>query len=135
MEVTKAGSRPSKRAPAAHFTGTVWQDVLAEQPAPARARLFRVAFEPGARTNWHHHPYGQTLHVLQGAGLFGLRGGPVRRIMPGDSIWIPPGEEHWHGAGPDTGMVHLALQEAKDGATATWLEPVSDEDYAQAPEA
>lgn len=134
MEFIPAGTRPSKRAPSEWFTGTVWQDALADSPAPARAKLLRVAFEPGARTNWHTHPLGQTLHVVQGAGLFGLRDAAPRRIMPGDTIWIPPGEEHWHGAAPDTGMVHLALQEAEGGKTAEWLEPVSDADYARPPE-
>lgn len=133
MQFIAAGSRPSKRAPAEHFTGVVWQDAIAEPPAPSRARLLRVAFEPGARTNWHIHPLGQTLHVTEGAGLFGLRGAAPRRFMPGDTIWIPPGLEHWHGAAPDRGMVHLALQEAENGSTSTWFDPVSDEDYLRTP--
>ncbi len=133
MQFIKAGSRPSKQAPADKFVGTVWQDPIAVPPEPARAHLLRVAFEPGARTNWHFHPLGQTLHVIQGAGLFGLRGEAPRRFMPGDTIWIPPGLEHWHGAQPDKGMVHLALQEAVDGSTSTWLDPVSDEDYLREP--
>ena len=133
MKLFAAGSRPSQEAGPDYFTGPVWQDPIIEAPEPARTRALRVAFEPGARTAWHTHPLGQTLHVLSGCGLFGLRGEAPRVIRPGDTIWIPPGEEHWHGAGPDTGMVHLAIQEAEGGRAADWLEHVSDEDYSRAP--
>ena len=129
MEIFEAGSRPTKRAPADWFTGTVWQDPVVDPPAPARVRAARVAFEPGARTNWHTHPLGQTLHVLSGVGRVCLRGETARVIRAGDTVWIPPGEEHWHGAGPETAMVHLAIQEALDGSPVDWLEPVSDADY------
>jgi quercetin dioxygenase-like cupin family protein len=132
MEIIAAG-RPSKRAPESYFTGVVWQDPIVEAPDPARVNAIRVSFEPGARTNWHTHPYGQTLHVLSGLGRVQSRGGPVREIRPGDTVWIPPGEEHWHGASPEAAMVHLAIQERKDGRPADWLEPVSDEDYLSAP--
>ncbi|MAY87776.1 MAG: cupin [Pseudooceanicola sp.] len=133
MQITKAGSRPSRRAPDSYFTGTVWQDVIADAPEPARLRALRVTFEPGARTAWHTHPFGQTLHVESGVGLIAKRSEAPQVIRPGDSIWIPAGVEHWHGAGPDTGMVHLALQEAENGKTADWLEHVSDADYALTP--
>ena len=133
MQITKAGSRPSRRAPDSYFTGTVWQDVSADAPEPARLRALRVTFEPGARTAWHTHPFGQTLHVESGVGLIAKRSEAPQVIRPGDSIWIPAGVEHWHGAGPDTGMVHLALQEAENGKTADWLEHVSDADYALTP--
>lgn len=129
MEHFPRGSRPSRRAPADWFTGTVWQDPIVEAPAPARLRAITVHFEPGARTNWHTHPLGQTLHVISGAGLFQTRGQAVVEIGAGDTVWIPPGEEHWHGAGPDTGMTHIAMQEAMDGRSVEWLEPVSEEDY------
>ena len=134
MDIIPAGSRASKRATEANFTGVVWQDLIANAPAPARVRALMVGFEPKARTAWHHHPLGQTLHVVSGCGLVGLRGQAPRVIRPGDTVWIPPGEEHWHGAGPETGMVHLAIQEAEGGETATWLEYVSDADYARVPE-
>lgn len=133
MEITKAGSRPTRRAPDDYFTGTVWQDVIGDPPAPARIKALRVAFEPGARTAWHTHPLGQTLHVVSGVGRIALRGEAPRVIRPGDSVWIPPGVEHWHGAAPDTGMVHLALQEAENGKTADWLDHVSDADYTLPP--
>ncbi len=131
MDIIPAGSRPSKLANANWFTGRVWQDPVIEAPAPARIRALRVTFEPGARTAWHTHPLGQTLHVLSGTGLVGLRDQAPRVIREGDTVWIPPGEEHWHGAGPDTMMCHLALQEAQDGRVADWLEQVSDADYAR----
>ena len=135
MDIIKAGSRPTLRARSEWFTGTVWQDPVIEAPEPARIRALRVHFEPGARTAWHTHPLGQTLHVLSGVGLVGLRGQAPRIIRPGDTVWIPPGEEHWHGAGPDTAMVHLALQEALNGTVADWLEHVSDADYGRVPQA
>jgi quercetin dioxygenase-like cupin family protein len=135
MEIRAAGTVPSKRASPDSFTGNVWQDPIIEAPAPARVRAGRVSFEPGARTAWHTHPLGQTLHVLSGVGRIQVWGGPMRIIRAGDTVWIPPGEKHWHGAGPDTGMVHLALQEAQDGVHVDWLEHVTDEQYAVAPEA
>ncbi|WP_460449017.1 (R)-mandelonitrile lyase [Alsobacter sp. SYSU BS001988] len=135
MEIRHAGGVPTRRAPADAFTGVVWQDPVIEAPAPARIRAARVSFEPGARTAWHTHPLGQTLWVLAGVGRVQSEGGPVREIRPGDVVWIPPGEKHWHGAAPATGMTHLAMQEALDGAHVTWLEQVSDADYAVAPQA
>ena len=134
MQVFPAGSRPTRRATSDYFTGTVWQDPIIEAPAPARLMALRVAFEPGARTAWHTHPLGQTLHVLSGVGRVAMRGAAPRIIRAGDTVWIPPGVEHWHGAGPDTAMVHLAMQEMQDGSAATWLEHVSDEDFLAPPE-
>ena len=115
MDIKPLGSVPSRRTPADYFTGTVWQDPIIEAPAPARIRGAWVRFEPRARTAWHTHPLGQTLHVISGVGRVALWGGPVR--------------ENWHGAAPDTNMVHLALQEHLDGTHVTWLEHVTDEQY------
>lgn len=129
MKIMKAGSRPTKKASSDWFTGTVWQDPIVEAPGPARVRVLSVAFEPGARTAWHTHPLGQTLHVVSGVGLVGLRGQQPRLIQSGDTVWIPPSEEHWHGATASNSMVHIAIQEALDGHVADWLEKVSDEDY------
>ena len=109
-------------------------DLAARGVAPARVAAIRVTFLPGARTNWHSHPFGQTLFVVSGVGRVGVRGGPVRVIRPGDTVWIPPGEEHWHGAAPDGPMAHIAIQEKDDGRTADWLEPVADADYLRTPE-
>ena len=135
MEITKAGSAATRRAPADAFTGTVWQDPIIDAPAPARIRSTRVAFEPGARTAWHTHPLGQTLHVTFGVGRVQTWGGPVREIRAGDTVWIPPDEKHWHGAAPDNAMVHIAFQEHLDGNHVTWLEQVSDEQYKSPPQA
>lgn len=134
MDIRPAGTTPTRRAPADAFTGTVWQDAIIEAPPPARVRVVRVGFEPGARTFWHAHPLGQTLHVLTGVGRVQAWDGPVRAIRPGDTVWIAPGEKHWHGAAPDVGMVHLAVQEALDGEAVTWMEPVTGEQYAAAPD-
>ena len=129
MDIQRSGSAPSRRAPAKYFTGSVWQDPIVEAEAPARVRSVIVRFDPGARTHWHTHPLGQTLHVISGSGLIQKEGDQVQPINPGDSIWIGPGEKHWHGAGPDTGMTHIAIHEALDGSSAQWLEPVSDQQY------
>jgi quercetin dioxygenase-like cupin family protein len=129
MEIHRTGQRPTRKANAEWFTGTVWQDPIVEAPEPARIRAVRVAFEPGARTHWHTHPLGQTLYVVSGVGRAQKEGEPVHEIKAGDTVWIAPGEKHWHGAGPETGMVHIAMQEAKGGTHVEWLEPVSDADY------
>ena len=129
MDIKPAGSTPSRLMSADYFTGTVWQDPIIEAPAPARIRVARVTFEPGARTAWHTHPLGQTLHVLAGLGRAQSWGGAIREIRPGDTIWFAPGEKHWHGASPQSAMVHIAMQEALDGAAVAWLEHVTDQQY------
>ena len=129
MQIHPAGSRPSQRANPDYFTGNVWQDPIIMAPEPARLHALTVHFEPGARTAWHTHPLGQTLHVTQGSGLICKRGETPQDIRAGDTIWIPAGVEHWHGAGPTTYMTHIAMQECDENGAATWLEQVSDEDY------
>lgn len=129
MLLHRGNERPSIKANPAYFTGTVWQDPIITAPEPARVRAVRVAFEPGARTAWHTHPLGQTLHVTQGVGRFCKEGDAVIEIRAGDTIYIPPETRHWHGAAPENGMVHIAIHEALDGAHVTWQEHVSDADY------
>jgi quercetin dioxygenase-like cupin family protein len=129
MDIHPNGSRPSRRMAADSFTGIVWQEPIIEAPAPSRVRAAFVRFEPGARTAWHTHPLGQTLCVISGIGRVQTWGEKVREIRPGDVVWIPPDEKHWHGAGPATNMVHIATQEALDGKHVTWMEHVSDEQY------
>ena len=129
MEIRRCGSVPSRRGPADYFTGTVWQDPIIEAPQPARVRSNVVSFDPGARTAWHTHPLGQTLYVVAGCGRFQSWGGPVEEIRAGDVIWIAPGEKHWHGAGPETSMTHISIQEALDGKAIEWMEHVTDEEY------
>ena len=129
MEINRSGSRPANPGPAEYFTGTVRIEPLFQAPAPARVVGANVTFEPGARTAWHTHPLGQTIVVTAGLGLAQRWGGPVEEIRPGDVVWFPPGEKHWHGAAPTSAMTHLAVQEALDGKTVEWLEQVSDEQY------
>lgn len=134
MDIFRGGERRTVKAPEKWFTGTVWQDPINEPPAPARVRSVTVTFEPGARTNWHTHPLGQTLHVVSGVGRVQKDGEAVREICAGDTVWIAPGEKHWHGAAPDNGMVHIAIHESSDGSHVDWLEPVTDADYSASPE-
>ena len=129
MKITRCGETASRKVPAEWFTGTVWQDPIVEAPEPARVRSALVTFEPGARTNWHTHPLGQTLHVVMGAGRAQVWGGPIQEIKAGDTVWIPPGEKHWHGAAQTTRMAHVAIHEALDGKHIDWLEPVTDAQY------
>ena len=129
MEIFKLRSRPQKKAPSDWFHGNVMQDSIIEAPEPARVRAVKVSFEPTARTAWHTHPLGQTLFVVSGIGLVGLRNEAPKIIKIGDSVWIPPEEEHWHGATKDSSMEHIAIQEALDGKVADWLEQVLDKDY------
>lgn len=133
MDIIPATARATKRASDAWFTGTVWQDPIIDTPAPARMRSARVSFEPGARTAWHTHPLGQTLVVLSGTGRAQVWGGPVLELKSGDTVWIPPGEKHWHGGSPTQGMVHIAIHEALDGVHVTWLEKVTDVEFKRAP--
>ncbi len=121
------GGRNSELGPEENFTGTVWMDKIALPTADAPVAVYSVHFAPGARTAWHSHPRGQTLHVTEGAGLVQRRGGLVEEIRAGDTVWTDAGEWHWHGAGPSTFMTHLAIQEAVDGSTAEWGEHAIDE--------
>jgi predicted dinucleotide-binding enzyme/quercetin dioxygenase-like cupin family protein len=125
----RSDSQPASKGPAEYFTGTVRVASLFQAPNPARVVIARVTFEPGARTAWHTHPLGQTLIVTAGRGWVQRWGGPVEEIRPGDVVWIPPAEKHWHGASPTTAMTHIAIQEQLDGKTADWMEKVSDEQY------
>jgi quercetin dioxygenase-like cupin family protein len=129
MDIKRIGSQASGKGPENYFTGTVRVDPLFDAPQPARVVGASVTFEPGARTAWHTHPLGQTLIVLSGSGRAQREGGPIEEIRPGDVVWIPPGEKHWHGASPTTAMTHLAIQEKLDGKTVNWLEKVTDEQY------
>ena len=129
MWIIEAGSRPTKKACSEYFTGVVWQDPIIKADAPARVQVLEVTFEPSARTAWHTHPLGQTLYIMSGVGLIGLRNKPPNSIRAGDTVWIPPDEEHWHGASITNSMTHIAIQEAVNGNVANWLEKVTDADY------
>jgi quercetin dioxygenase-like cupin family protein len=129
MKIQRIGSKPSGKGPAEYFTGTVRIDPLNEPPAPARVAMALVTFEPGARTAWHMHPYGQTLIVTAGAGWVQREGDIKENIFPGDVVYFEPNEKHWHGATATTAMSHIAVQEKENGSPVTWMEQVIDEDY------
>ena len=129
MDITRAGTQPSTKGSSDWFSGTVRIDPLFQAPSPARVAGAAVTFEPGARTAWHTHPLGQTLIVTAGSGRAQRWGGPIEEIRPGDVIWFPPNEKHWHGASATTAMTHLAVQEQLDGKAVEWLEHVTDEQY------
>lgn len=129
MDIKRNSERPLNAGSADYFTGAVRIEPLAQASQPARVVCASVTFEPGARTAWHTHPLGQILIVTAGVGWAQREGGPVEEIRPGDVVWFPPGEKHWHGASATTAMTHTAIQEALDGKTADWLEKVSDDQY------
>jgi len=129
MEIKRSGTEPSRKGPAEWFTGTVRIDPLFQPPDPARVSGALVTFEPGARTAWHTHPLGQTLLIVSGLGRVQRESGPIEEVRPGDVVWFPPGEKHWHGAGPASAMAHIAIQESLNGSPVDWLEKVSDERY------
>lgn len=132
MEIKRCGSQPSGKGTADYFTGAVRIDPLFEATEPARVRGASVTFEPSARTAWHTHPLGQTLIITSGVGWVQCWGGPLEEIRPGDVIWFPPGEKHWHGATPTNAMTHIAIQEALNGKPVEWMEKVTDAEYSAA---
>ena len=129
MHISRSGSQPSKPGPADYFTGTVRMDMEFSTEPPARVGGVTVTFEPGARTNWHTHPLGQTIIVTAGLGWARIEGEERVDIRPGDIVWFPPGVRHWHGATDSAAMTHIAIAENVDGRRVDWAEPVSDEDY------
>ncbi|MDB6025028.1 MAG: Cupin 2 conserved barrel domain protein [Verrucomicrobiales bacterium] len=129
MEIKRIGSQPSVKGPADWFTGKVRIDSSFKGSDPARISGAIVTFEPAARTAWHTHPLGQTLIVTAGCGLAQREGGRIEAIHPGDIVWFPPGEKHWHGATPTTAMTHIAIGELLDGKAVDWMEKVTDEKY------
>lgn len=129
LRIAKSGTQASTKGPASNFTGSVRVDTPFRAEAPARASGGHVTFEPGARTAWHTHPLGQTLIITSGVGLVQRWGGPTQEVRPGDVVWIPPGEKHWHGASPTMAMGHMAITEVLDGKTVEWLEQVTDLQY------
>ena len=129
MNITRSGTQPSGKGPADWFTGTVRIDPLFSPPDPARVAGALVTFEPGARTAWHTHPFGQTLIVMTGLGRVQREGGSVEEIRPGDVVWFEPGEKHWHGASATAAMSHIAVQEKLNGSPVDWMEHVTDDQY------
>jgi quercetin dioxygenase-like cupin family protein len=126
--------QPTVKTPAERFTGDVYMTPIYFGAVPSHLTAALVRFTPGARTNWHRHAVGQTLHVTEGVGLVGTRDGNVLHIRAGDTVSCPPDEEHWHGAGAGTFMSHLALTEnlPDGGDPTTWLEPLPQDEYEKA---
>jgi 4-carboxymuconolactone decarboxylase len=131
IRIQRSGERPPPTGSSSNFTGTVRVTSRFQAETPARVGGGIVTFEPGARTAWHTHPLGQTLIVTSGCGWVQQEGSQMQEIGPGDVVWFPPGVKHWHGATPTSPMSHVAVAEAQDGASTTWMEHVTDEQYAQ----
>jgi quercetin dioxygenase-like cupin family protein len=129
MEIKRNGSQPSSIGPEEWFTGTIRVDPLFQRESPARVAGVNVTFEPGARTAWHSHPFGQALIITFGSGLVQRWGGPIENVHTGDVVLFQPGEKHWHGAAPETAMTHIAIHEYLDGKAVDWMEKVTDEQY------
>lgn len=130
MDISRVGTKASSVGSPDWFTGAVRIDMPFQGTGPARVGGAVVTFEPGARTAWHTHLLGQTLIVTAGCGLAQREGGPIEKIRTGDVVWFAPGERHWHGAAPTTAMTHVAIAERLDGSAVTWMEKVTDEQYA-----
>lgn len=129
LVILRGEAQSSYQAPAEHFTGSALVSRRFQAREPGRASGAFVAFEPGARTDWHRHPLGQTLIVTSGVGRVQRWGDPVDEIRPGDVVWIPAGQKHWHGASPTSSMTHIAIGERLDGKSVEWMEKVTDEQY------
>lgn len=129
MQVMRNGSRPSSFGGEENFTGRARRDPIFTGNLPSRLSTGNVTFDPGARTRWHQHPVGQLLIITSGFGRVGTWDGPVHEVSAGDIVWIEANEKHWHGAGPDTAMSHIAVTEAVDGIAVEWLEPVADQHF------
>jgi quercetin dioxygenase-like cupin family protein len=133
VKITR-NSTETAAGPGDWFTGTVYLDMIVTPTEPSRVQAASVHFAPGARTAWHTHPFGQTIHVTEGVGRCQRRDGPIEVIRPGDTVYFEPGEDHWHGAAPDRFMTHIAIQEVDDeGSPVRWGEHVSDEAYGREP--
>jgi quercetin dioxygenase-like cupin family protein len=129
MQIRRVGSQPSLKGSADYFTGAVRVDPMFPPTAPSRISGGHVTFEPGARSNWHTHPLGQTLVITSGRGWVQHEGAPIEDVQVGDVVWFPPDLKHWHGATPDLAMSHIAIQETLDGRNVEWLEKVTDAQY------
>jgi len=133
MTVQRNGTNPAAFGPAEYFTGRVRIENGFKAPAPGNVQGALVIFEPGARSNWHTHPLGQTLIVASGVGWHQCEGGPVEEIRAGDVVQCGANHRHWHGASATVGMSHWAVQEALDGKVVEWMEAVTDEQYLAGP--
>lgn len=127
--ISHPAEREAKPGPGANFTGSVTVEGMVQPVSPGRTSLGLVRFSPGARSNWHSHPAGQTLYVTDGCGWTQREGSEIMRICAGDVVYVPAGVRHWHGATATTKMAHLAIQESIDGRNVDWGKPVTDGEY------
>jgi quercetin dioxygenase-like cupin family protein len=127
MIIGPAAPVPASERRGDTFTGEVWATPVVADPG--QVMIASIFFTPGARTFWHRHDQGQVLQVVSGAGLIGREGERPRPLRPGDTVWAPPGELHWHGASAGTAMSHVAVSLG----TTRWAGPVADADYAAGP--
>lgn len=111
------------------FIGTAWLQMLVPEDKVLNTSIYNVTFESRARNNWHIHPGGQILLVTEGRGYYQEEGRTARVIQKGDVVKIAPGIKHWHGAGPDTQLIHLGITTNPEKGEAEWLEAVTDEEY------
>lgn len=132
VSIIHPGSTPATVGSPDNFTGKATVESRFQRNDPARIGGGTVTFEPGARTAWHTHPVGQTLFVTSGSGWVQEWGKPAQSIKTGDVVWIPPNVKHWHGASKDAAMTHIAVSEAAEGKSVTWMEKVTPEQYAAA---
>ena len=136
ISVMRSSSQPPEMRPAENFTGSLGVESFLPPTEPSRVGGARVTFAPGARTNWHTHPLGQTLIVTAGVGWVQHWGGPTQEIRPGDVVRIPPNTKHWHGASANAAMTHIAVTEQlPDGKRTEWMEKVTDAQYTAPPRA
>ncbi len=131
MKIDRNGSRPSTKGSQDYFSGSVRVEPVFQLGDPMRLNAGSVTFEPGARTAWHTHPLGQTLIITAGLGWVQSEGGSIEEVRPGDVVWFPPGQKHWHGATSATAMTHIAVQESLNGKNVDWMEKVSDAQYSR----
>lgn len=127
--VYRAEAQKSFKGPAQWFTGEVRVDMLFPSNETAHYSGAYVTFQPGARTAWHLHPAGQHMIVTSGVALTGTRDGKIIAFKQGETVWCPPGIDHWHGATPDSPMTHLVITGVLDGQSVIWKEKVTDEQY------
>lgn len=136
MSTSKQPKTPTVKGPEEWFDGDVYFNSYYAGQEPSRVRLNLVRFTPGAHTAWHTHAVGQTLHVTEGAGFVQSRGEELIELRPGDTVYTPAGEWHWHGAAPDQFMSHLALWEAPSGdePETVWGDKLTVDEYPTAQE-
>lgn len=124
----RKGDQPSRAGDEGTFSGRAMLDPVLDDGAAAKVRVNSVVFEPGGRTYWHSHADGQLLIIGSGRGMVENRDGDRHVLHAGDLVWAPPGEEHWHGAAPDSFLTHTAISLGRT----QWGEEVPADHYAAA---